>query len=132
MRDVVGADAHGVEVLRLGVEHGLVVGIQTDALNAVALEELLRLAGDQVGGGDDLDVGHLLVALNVSFGNPAGADDADLQLAGDVNLLFLGGRGKLVENSIRHGTIPLFSIYDGESYDGERRLLTAEFSDMRC
>ena len=40
MRDVVGADAHGVEVLRLGVEHGLVVGIQTDALNAVALEEL--------------------------------------------------------------------------------------------
>ena len=95
---VIGADGNGVQLLV--VDHFLVAGIEVNALNAKALHEGFGLAGDQIGGGDDFDVGHILVALDMSLGDPAGADDAHLQLAGRVNLFLFFGLSKLAQNRI--------------------------------
>ena len=76
---VIGAVAHRVELFRL--QHGGVVRVIPGALHAPLLSERFRLAGDQVGQGDDFHIVHLEEALNMGFGDPAGADNAVLQLA---------------------------------------------------
>ena len=75
---VVGAHADRVQLLV--VQHGLVVGVEITVLDAVALGELLRLAGDQIGHRHNLDVLHALIGLDVRLRNPARADDANAQL----------------------------------------------------
>ena len=72
----------------LGLQHGMAALIVVNALHAVLLAEGLGLAGNQVRGGNDLDVLHPLVLGNVRAGNPAGADDADADLSAGIHFLF--------------------------------------------
>ena len=103
MLRVVGADADRIQLL--AVEHGLVVGIELAVLDAVTSGELLGLAGNQIRHGHDLDVLHALVGLNVGFGNPAGADDADAELVfvAHLNFFFNNRLSKLAQDFIAFG-----------------------------
>ena len=105
------ADAHRVQI-RLVVDQLLVVVIEVNALHAVALHKFLGLAVDPVRRRDDFHVGHLQIAFNVAFRNPAGADNADLELAGSVDCLVLHSRGKAAENGIRHGALLLSRLWN--------------------
>ncbi len=107
---VVGADGDAVQI-GLVVDQLLVGGIETDAFHAEALHELLSLAGDQVRGGDDFHVLHELVALDMALRDPAGTDDADLQLLSGLLLLFDDFLLELAQYFVRHVFCPPFLIF---------------------
>ncbi len=116
---VVGADAHGVQLLR--VDHGFMVRVAAHALHAVPVEELFRLARDEIGARHDLHVRHFFVALDMALGDPSRADDADPQLSAHVFRLFgLRFRCELAQYLVGHCSVPSFHFIP--------RSTTGEFS----
>ncbi len=74
MLPVVGAYGNAVELF---VIYKLLVRVvAADVSEAVMIEFCSRLAGDDIRGGDDLDVGLIHITFDMGFGYPAGADDA--------------------------------------------------------
>ena len=110
MGAVVGADADGVQVQGLVGQHLGVVAVALNAFHAQVCEELLSLAGDQVGTCHDLNVGLLQVADHVSLGDPAAADDTDADLLGSVNIA--GGLYifETIQNAFCHFCFPPFIL----------------------
>ena len=100
MGGVIGADAHGVQLLI--VQHGLMIGVEMDVgiIHAHLFAEGLGLAGDQIGHGHHFHIRELLVLLHVRFRDPARADNADPQLFRGVNLFFFHSLGELTQNGV--------------------------------
>ena len=106
MGAVVGTNGHGVQIL-LGSQHFAVVAVDAGVLDAVLLGESSGLAGDQVGQSDDLNVGLGQIAVGMGFGDPAAADDGDLELAA-VFAFFFDGLSEVGQNSIAHDDALLY------------------------
>ena len=87
MGRVVGADADCVALAR--VDKLLVAGVEFNVADIVSLAESLSLAGDKIRKGDYLNVGALLIGLDMSLGYPTGADDAHLELFAVVTDFFV-------------------------------------------
>ena len=85
MLHIVGADADRIQFLI--IQHGLMIRIEVNAFHAVALKEGLGLSGNQIRAGHDFHIGHALVAFDMGFGDPTGADDAHAQLFTGANRL---------------------------------------------
>ena len=104
MGGVVGADAYAVQLLV--VDELLVARIEAHALNAELLHESLGLAGDEIGGGDYLDVGHLLVDQYMALSYPAGANDTYLELTGSIH-----GLGLHIGSELGHDLVSLVAHF---------------------
>ena len=105
---VVDADAHRVH--GDGVHHFPEVD-ERGRVHLMLLEELSRLAGDQVAGRDDLHVRLIEVRLDVGVGDAAGADDADAQLCFAVHGGLFGHVGGEVVHVKRHKMNPPCFFY---------------------
>ena len=78
MSAVIGADADDVQLL--GLQHGLVIRVETDSGYPELFKERFRFAGNQIGGSDDLHIRAAQITDNVSLRDPAHADDTDFKL----------------------------------------------------
>ena len=74
MRHIISADTYHIQLLL--IQHGCVIRIAAHSLKAIAREELLRLARNQIRSRNNLHIRHLLIALDMGFRNPARSDDS--------------------------------------------------------
>ena len=98
---VVGANAYCVELF--GVEHlkmSVFAFVAGRTVYVIGLLELLSLAGDKVCESDNLNVGLVLIAPDVCFGDPAGTDDTDANLFGSIDRLNFLVRFEFIQDAV--------------------------------
>ena len=99
MSHIVGANTDSVEV-RLIVDKLLMVSIEMNVVKTSVLvvlcRKLLSLTGDKVSHGNDINIVHVKIALDVSLGNPACADDAYLKSSARRSIFLFDSLSKLV------------------------------------